>query len=447
MGNCLTLLRCAEKCLDTLSALAEDAQNNDLRQCGSEIAANFSSALRDLDYQQRGQELAKLVALSYHRMTSVHHSKVQYCWRRLYTDATLALICSAVYNAALDREKNDSPDSRTPDVDWKNWIKGLDMIIIIAGAPGEGRLEMVYDLIYGIQSGYDVGTSAPPVALALAAGDLLAPPPHGSRVPLLGKAPTMAGFERLSSAPFMLHGWASDWAAMKENHDWSRPSYLLSVAGPGRVVPVEIGADYRQDNWSQELMEWEDFLKRIGMLEGGSDDDRPVYLAQHDLFSQFYKLRNDVEIPDYVYAAVGEDIPAYQPPANEDGFKLNVWLGPKGMVSPAHTDPYFNLYTQIVGRKTVWLAPAGLQQELYPFRPHAPSLPVSSKSIFSTSLENTSSIDVFSPPPADKPLYRDKVIPKAMCCLLEPGDMLFIPCGWWHAMRSEDISLSVSMWF
>ena len=31
--------------------------------------------------------------------------------------------------------------------------------------------------------------------------------------------------------------------------------------------------------------------------------------------------------------------------------------------------------------------------------------------------------------------------------LLEPGDVLFVPRGWWHYVRSVDVSASVSFWW
>ena len=31
--------------------------------------------------------------------------------------------------------------------------------------------------------------------------------------------------------------------------------------------------------------------------------------------------------------------------------------------------------------------------------------------------------------------------------ILEPGDGLFIPVGWWHYVRSLDVSFSVSFWW
>lgn len=62
-------------------------------------------------------------------------------------------------------------------------------------------------------------------------------------------------------------------------------------------------------------------------------------------------------------------------------------------------------------------------------------------------MSNTSRVDVFAPDDAKYPLFAERVIPSAMCATLEPGDLLYFPPGWWHAMRSEETSFSVSMWF
>jgi lysine-specific demethylase 8 len=32
-------------------------------------------------------------------------------------------------------------------------------------------------------------------------------------------------------------------------------------------------------------------------------------------------------------------------------------------------------------------------------------------------------------------------------CILEPGDTLYIPVGWWHYVRSLSVSFSVSFWW
>jgi ribosomal protein L16 Arg81 hydroxylase len=68
------------------------------------------------------------------------------------------------------------------------------------------------------------------------------------------------------------------------------------------------------------------------------------------------------------------------------------------------------------------------------------------------SMSNTSRVDVFPSPDAEAesrqthPDFWENVVPNAISATLEPGDLLFFPPGWWHAMRSEDPSFSVSMW-
>ena len=105
---------------------------------------------------------------------------------------------------------------------------------------------------------------------------------------------------------------------------------------------------------------------------------------------------------------------------------------------------------QVVGRKTVWLAPPSVSTSMHPYPPanvtdkshtHNPAANTTNPS-----MSNTSQINVFDPS-EDHPEFETSVVPKAMNALLEPGDLLFIPPGWWHAMRSEETSFSVSMWF
>jgi lysine-specific demethylase 8 len=151
-----------------------------------------------------------------------------------------------------------------------------------------------------------------------------------------------------------------------QEHPWASTDYLRFVAGPGRIVPIEIGSDYRNDDWTQTLMDWDDFLTALDSqgLEHQNKHD-VLYLAQHNLLKQFLALRTDVIVPDYIYASVSPpvDFPGYEPPANDEQLVINAWLGPGGTVSPAHTvcsitkilnaevltvysaqDPYFNFY-------------------------------------------------------------------------------------------------------
>lgn len=102
-------------------------------------------------------------------------------------------------------------------------------------------------------------------------------------------------------------------------------------------------------------------------------------------------------------------------------------------------DCYIDLsLVQVVGSKSVWLAPPSISSYMFADPENRPI----------TNLLNTSPVDVFSETvDEENPNFWTHVVPNAMSAVLAPGDLLFIPPGWWHAMRSETTSFSVSMWF
>ncbi|GBE82677.1 Clavaminate synthase-like protein [Sparassis crispa] len=395
-------------------------------------------------------KLDKLIQLA-HKEMAVSSSAAQIGWRRLYTDACILRSLADIYSLNSTNAQKYA----------LSCIARLDHAIIIAGAPGEGRLDFTIDLIAEVQS---------KCFRSPGAGEMLVPVPvttphsptlpltalrtYSEAVPRLDVPPSLTSFATsLSRRPFVLPGYICDWPAMNE-HPWRSLDYLRAVTGPGRVVPVEIGRDYTEADWTQKMMPWDEFLDSLG--RDSNQEQRPtLYLAQHNLLKQFPALRDDMMPPDYVYTSPSptEDFPTYTPPANEDQLVLNTWLGPAGTISPAHTDPFFNFFAQVVGRKTVWLAPPSTTPSMYPYPPPSVSSNQARNPAANStdpSMGNTSRVDVFSDTAAnhgDYPLFWDNTVPQAMAVTLEPGELLFFPPGWWHAMRSEDTSFSVSMWF
>ncbi|CCO29532.1 Lysine-specific demethylase 8 [Rhizoctonia solani AG-1 IB] len=372
-------------------------------------------------------------------------------WRRLYTDCVL-LQC---LKWLKEKSKNGSSESDGSTKEWEQAIRLLDQVIILAGAPGEGRLELVISCISYIQHWYlplgielfelpQKSSQPPTLSLATNSVVMIAPPP------------SLSAFPALSQRPFVLPEFASSWPATTK---WKSKSYLVSCAGRGRVVPVERGGDYRTDDWAVELMPWSEFLDKISWGEE-RDDDNKLYLAQHSLLTQLPKLRADIEVPDYAYAEPQSHRCYIGPPGNAEQLVINAWCGGKGANSPAHTDPYYNIYVQIVGYKTIWLAPPEASLGMYAF--NTASEP-SHRDDDSTEpsrdpkregmMGNTSSIDVFalSAPDASEPsfpLFFSHSLPMAQSVMLKPGDALVIPPGWWHAMRGVGRgSFSVSFWF
>ncbi|CAL9109602.1 lysine-specific demethylase JMJ30 isoform X1 [Musa acuminata AAA Group] len=215
----------------------------------------------------------------------------------------------------------------------------------------------------------------------------------------------------LRDSPVIISGCIDHWPAMTR---WKDIEYLKRVAGD-RTVPIEVGKNYLCSEWKQELITFSQFLERI---QSTNCPANLPYLAQHPVFDQIRELRDDIMIPDYCFAGGGELR------------SLNAWFGPLGTVTPLHHDPHHNLFAQVVGRKYIRLYPASASENLYP---HAESM-----------LSNSSQVDL------DNIDYQE--FPKVegldfIDCVLEEGEMLYIPPKWWHYVRSLSTSFSVSFWW
>ncbi|KAI3523450.1 hypothetical protein L1887_01589 [Cichorium endivia] len=232
---------------------------------------------------------------------------------------------------------------------------------------------------------------------------------------LVGKRSSLSleGFMRdyfLPGSPVLLSDSMSHWPARTK---WNDLNYLKKVAGY-RTVPVEVGKNYLCNEWKQEMLTFSEFLERIQ----SNSCDVPTYLAQHPLFDQIQELRNDIVTPDYCFAG-GTEMKS-----------VNAWFGPAGTVTPLHHDPHHNILAQVVGKKYVRLYPASLSEELYP---HTESM-----------LKNSSQVDLDNMDTNEFPKIQDL---EFLDCILEEGEMLYIPPKWWHYVRSLTTSLSVSFWW
>ncbi|KAK7262554.1 hypothetical protein RJT34_30128 [Clitoria ternatea] len=216
----------------------------------------------------------------------------------------------------------------------------------------------------------------------------------------------------LCASPVVISDCMAHWPAKAR---WNSLDYLLRVAGD-RTVPVEVGKNYLCTEWKQELITFSEFLQRIN--SDGCSHGGPTYLAQHPLFDQINELRRDIFIPDYCFAGGGE----LQ--------SLNAWFGPAGTVTPLHHDPHHNILAQVVGKKYIRLYAPSLSEELFP---HS-----------GTMLSNSSQVDLDDIDERKFPKVQDL---EFVDCILEEGEMLYIPPKWWHYVRSLTTSLSVSFWW
>ncbi|KAG8948382.1 hypothetical protein FRC03_000727 [Tulasnella sp. 419] len=376
------------------------------------------SSLQDVKSQ-----LDDLIKSTTNQIHTLPYYQVTSALRTIHSES--CILRSLLDLAFSDLDKDDASGPK-----WLKAIQRVDMAIITSGAPGEGRLELAQEIIQRIQETYltvDLTSSSIAFDVPSQLDD-----DHISRwkpIKRLAEPPSWEEFSKMiQESPFIVEGYANDWPALSER-SWRDHLYLVSAGGRARKVPVEVGGDYTKGDWGQELVDWEVFLNSLPR-----DDGKTLYMAQHNIFNQFPALRSDIEVPDYVYSSPSapQSFPQYKPPANADQMAMNAWMGPKGTYSPAHTDRYFNCYVQVVGYKSVWVAPPCVSRHMLPHSSEA-------------QMSNTSQVDVFDPTRSSE--LPDWEREHAVAALLKPGDMLVLPPGWWHAMRSESISFSISFWF
>ncbi|XP_069570778.1 lysine-specific demethylase 8 [Brachyistius frenatus] len=232
------------------------------------------------------------------------------------------------------------------------------------------------------------------------------------------KCPSLESFKTnslLPLKPVILEGIIDHWPALNK-HLWSI-EYLRSVAGC-RTVPVEVGSRYTDEDWSQTLLTVSEFIDRYILNKDGAKASG--YLAQHQLFDQIPELKEDIRLPDYCCLGDGD----------EDDITVNAWFGPGGTVSPLHHDPQQNFLAQVVGSKYIRLYSPEDTDKLYPHQ--------------SQLLHNTSQVEVENP---DAKRFPEFAAAPYLECVLQPGDVLFIPVRHWHYVRSLELSFSVSFWW
>jgi len=226
-----------------------------------------------------------------------------------------------------------------------------------------------------------------------------------------------------TGTPVILQNCIDHWPAMCHNR-WS-PQYMRTVAGC-RLVPVELGSKYTDQTWSQKLMTVNEFFENYVVSCHGNDRQHPKevgYLAQHQLFNQVPRLRQDIVVPDYCALTACYD-------DEESEVDINAWFGPSGTVSPLHRDEKRNLLAQVVGAKYIRLYHPQMTHGLYPHSSHL--------------LSTTSQVDVEDPDLTTFPLFEGVTFSD---CVLREGDLLYIPPMYWHYIRSLTISFSVSFWW
>jgi Cupin-like domain/PilZ domain len=111
------------------------------------------------------------------------------------------------------------------------------------------------------------------------------------------------------------------------------------------------------------------------------------------------------------------------------------WIGSGRQKLGLHNDPFSNIIAVFAGRKRLILAPPEELPNLYP----AP---------FDRRLGNVfcSLVDVYSPDFEKFSRFRSAA-KSIRIAVLEPGEFLYMPPLWWHAVESDTFNVGINCWF
>ena len=227
--------------------------------------------------------------------------------------------------------------------------------------------------------------------------------PSIAAVPRLGKLDAAAFLERAAlGLPFLMPGVASRWplASLTPQTLRERFSSLPVRARVGDYVNTAFAPDRAMQDMSM--------LEYLDLAAGGAEG-LPPYLGNLEL----RELNRFCHWPAY-FTKPG-------PP--------RFWMGPAGTVTPLHADYDDNIFVQIWGSKRIFLAPPHHDAFLYPVEANA--------------LLFGSPFDPEAPDFDRYPLARQAALLKIT---VEPGDLLYVPAGWYHQVRSLSFSLSSNRW-
>ena len=211
--------------------------------------------------------------------------------------------------------------------------------------------------------------------------------------------------------PGLFKGAFDHWPA----REWT-PRKLVEKVGSDEMVQIQLGRE--QD----ELYEINSVSLRRDIKLGQFVD----LIENVDSSNDFYLTANNNGLDNLglkkLMDELGDFGDGYLKPETVKKYGL-LWLGPNGTVTPLHHDLNNIFFSQIYGRKKFRLIPSMQVPYMYNHR-HV-----------------YSSVNLLNPDYDKFPDYKN-ITPIEF--EVEPGDLLFIPIGWWHHVVGLSVNISIS---
>lgn len=208
--------------------------------------------------------------------------------------------------------------------------------------------------------------------------------------------------------PVVFPDAAADWPAVGK---WT-PAFFAEHYGAVEIEYVAgREADPLYDRHTPQLSRAGRLDAYLGLLEAAGETNDLYFVANNHNLERpaFDALWDDLRFPEGILNPARRQKTA------------SLWIGPAGTVTPLHHDTCNVFFVQIHGRKRFHFAP-----------PTETDLLTGAQAMYA---------DADPEHPERTP---DLAVPYATA-EVGPGDVLFIPVGWWHHVRALSTSISVAM--
>jgi len=203
--------------------------------------------------------------------------------------------------------------------------------------------------------------------------------------------------------PYIVKKYAKDWFAF---NNWS--FNFLKKLDQNLLVNTVVG-NAASGNTQMISIKFEEYIDKI------INTKTNAFLSTFHLFKKFPKLKkhinyNNIKNKSLIYHLLG-------------------WIGPAGTITGFHCDWSENINVQIKGKKIFYLVNPKYNKYMY----------------ISDRFERiswTSSIELKNLDHNKFPLFKNVKLIKVV---LDEGDAIYIPRGWWHYVESIEPSINVSI--
>jgi Family of unknown function (DUF6065)/Cupin-like domain len=215
-----------------------------------------------------------------------------------------------------------------------------------------------------------------------------------------------------ANRPVILVGEMAEWPAVSR---WT-PSYLREAIGStvieyqGERTKSTRFEMYKDDH--RREMPFAHFIDQITSAEG------------NDSYLTAYNSARNVDAFSVLHRDLGFLDKFLSPDVSEPHGMM--WIGPAGTVTSLHHDLTNNFIAQLVGRKRLKVVPAADIGKLY-----------NHQHVFSE-------IHDLEDPALDRSQFPLLADARIYDVTLSPGEIIFIPLGWWHQVKSLDFSVTIT---